>query len=846
MATDAVSLPEGFTLDAPTGQGAQLPEGFTLDAPQAAQETPAGRSLLGQPVQAQERPGFFGGVKDVLQGAVEVPATMVSGGAGAVVGGLRGLAGLASGQSLEQAAQTVGETQEALTYQPRSAPGQALTQDLGLGFQQLAKPGEKLASAGYPAAGAAVTTALQGALPLAAPGMVKTGKGIIEAATPAARQAVMKAGGAVKQAAEPYINAAKAATAARRERMMAEAEAPRESMGAALTSTPTEIAAAIANASPELKQIVSNIPINEISKPTLVAHLEADSLPKPVRLMGPQASQDPVALSDLYDQRGVPGSRVPELMQQQNRDLIENTDLIRDTVAPDVYSTRKIEASENIIDAYREMDAGKRQEISAAYQALKDENGGQFPVDGATIAQKAFDALGKELKTEYVSSAIKRQLRAFQRGEPMTFEQFEAMRTNLAAEIRAAQRAGDGNAEMAASIVRGEMEKLPMSPGTGENLKGLADAARALAKARFDMLKKDPAYKAIEAAEDASINQKLPADKFYEKFVLNGAQRNLQTMIETFGENSPVHQEIRAGTMFHLKERAGIDSENRGNFTQAGYNKALEKLDRSNKMGTIFDAEGQRLTRALGNTAFRIQFQPKGSFVSNPNTVVGLIREASAGALEKAFNMTGIPAGTLGRQALEAASQRKAAEPYLAPLAGVRIQRVKGQPKAPTLKDLEKRTAPGMTPKGRGQRGAITLGGVPKPEVSGTVQTLGQLPEGQKLGQTLIGKKERGSIDLLTPRQKIEKKLKALEAEGYKTKLIESTRSKSKYIEVSDPEGLEIVTIRSSNHPVTGRGWEHYMPDIEVGKFTGKIGEDVKTLDQAIKRAKSILAERLK
>ena len=656
-------------------------------APQAAQEAPAGRSLLGQPVQAQERPGFLGGVKDILQGAAEVPATMVSGGAGAVLGGLRGLAGLASGQSPEQAAQTVEETQQALTYQPRSAPGQALTQDIGLGFQQLAKPGEKLAEAGYPIAGAAVTTALQGVLPLLAPGMLKTGKGIIEAATPAARQAVMKASGAVKQAAEPYVSAAEAATAARRERMMAEA-APKESMGAALTSTPTEIAAAIANASPELKQIVSNIPINEISKPTLVAHLEADSLPKPVRLMGPQASQDEVAISDLYNQRGVPGSPVPRAMQQQNRDLIENTDLIRDKVAPDVYSTRKIEASENIIDAYRAMDEGKRQEISAAYKALEDANGGQFPIDGATIAQNSFAALRKKLKSGYLPEEIKTTLNSFLNGEQMTFENFEELRTDLAEEIRTAK---NGNVRKAASIVREKMEELPMTPGFGQMLKRLADRARSLAKSRYDMIKKDPAYKAIDKAEDASIDEKLAADNFYDKFILNGAQRKLQTMIDTFGENSSVHQEIRAATMFHLKERAGIDSENRGNFTQAGYNKALEKLDRSNKMGIIFDAEGQRLTRALGNTAFRIQFQPKGSFVSNPNTVVGLLRHAGAGALEKAFNITGIPAGTLGRQALEAASQRKAAEPYLAPLAGVRIQRVKGQPKAPTLKDLEKR-----------------------------------------------------------------------------------------------------------------------------------------------------------
>lgn len=567
-----------------------------------------------------------------------------------------------------------------------------MAQDIGLGFQQLAKPGEKLAEAGYPAAGAATTTMLQGALPLAAPGIGRAGKGIIEAATPAARQAMMKAGGAVKQAVEPYLSAAEAATQARRERMMAQAETPKESMGAALTSTPTEIAAAIANSSPELKQIVSNIPINEISKPALVAHIEADALPKPIRLMSAQATQDPVAFSKMLNERGVPGSPVPNALKQQNLDLIENVDLIRDKVAPDSYSTRKIEASENIIDAYRAMDEGKRQEIRTAYKALEDANGGQFPVDGAAIAQNSFAALAKKLKTDYLSGPIRKQLDAFMAGEPMSFEQFEAMRTNLADEIRTAERAGNGNAAMAASIVRSEMEKLPMTP-TGEQLKGLADTARALAKARFDMLKKDPAYKAIVKAEDASINEKLPADKFYDKFVLNGKQRQLQTMIDTFGDNSPVHQEIRAATMFHLKERAGIDSDGRGTFTQAGYNKALETLDRGNKLSVIFDPEGQLLTKTLGNVARNIQFQPKGSFVNNSNSLVSYLAAKGAGVLESLGNKAalGIPVGTLARQSLENAAKVKGAQESMGPLAGVRIQRVKGQPKAPTLKDLEKR-----------------------------------------------------------------------------------------------------------------------------------------------------------
>ena len=109
----------------------------------------------------------------------------------------------------------------------------------------------------------------------------------------------------------------------------------------------------------------------------------------------------------------------------------------------------------------------------------------------------------------------------------MTFEQFEAMRTNLAAEIRKAERSGDGNAKMAASLVYEALDNLPLT-GDAAALKPLADKARTLAKARFDQLKADPAYR-------AAINDKVPADKFLDTFVIKGHNKNVQTMVDTLG-----------------------------------------------------------------------------------------------------------------------------------------------------------------------------------------------------------------------------------------------------------------------------------------------------------------------
>ena len=91
----------------------------------------------------------------------------------------------------------------------------------------------------------------------------------------------------------------------------------------------------------------------------------------------------------------------------------------------------------------------------------------------------------------------------------------------------------------------------------------LADKARALAKARFDALKKDPAYR-------AAVDDKVPADKFMDTFVIKGHNKNVRTMVDTLGPNSEAHQHMMAGVINHLGERAGV-IEGKGNFSQKNY-----------------------------------------------------------------------------------------------------------------------------------------------------------------------------------------------------------------------------------------------------------------------------------
>jgi len=450
----------------------------------------------------------------------------------------------------------------------------------------------------------------------------------------------------------------------------------RASVGAAGVPDANIVRQALTSATPEFQQLYGNMPLDKVNTPVVLRHLEADTLPVPVRLTKGQATGDVVQLSKEQNLRG----SQPEFAQrfnQQNQQLVENVPLIREKSAPDVYATKTIESSQALIDAYKALDDTRRTEITAAYKALEDANGGQFPVDGVSLATNVEKALSKKLKSEFLPSSIKSQLDRFKSGEPMTFEQFEAMRTNLAAEMRKADRSGDGNLKAAASIAMGELEKLPMSPQAA-NLKPLADQARTLAKARFDALKKDPAYQ-------AAVTDAVPADKYFNKFVINGVNKNINTMIDTLGRDSVGHQHIKAGTINYLSDKAGI-IDGKGNFSQANYNKALKQLDDVNNFGAIFDPESQLQLRTLGNVAAYTQFQPRGSFVNNSNTLVGYLANKAAGGAEQVGNVIGLktvgyPLGSEARRVIRASRERKEAAEALRPGAGSTLGEIskKGQ-----------------------------------------------------------------------------------------------------------------------------------------------------------------------
>lgn len=408
-------------------------------------------------------------------------------------------------------------------------------------------------------------------------------------------------------------------------------------------------------ATPQLRAAVARASQTSTINPEVLGrHLEADSLPVPIRLTEGQATQNPSLLSAEQNARG----KFPAYAQrfnEQNSGLIQNLQEIRDRIGPDVFSTNQVEHGDTLISAYKAKNDAAQADISAKYQALQDANGGKFPVDAQTLQTNVNQALHQKLLYEHAPSAPMAQLdNAAKNG--MTFEQYEAMRTNLARVMRSSS---DGNERAAAGVIRQQMEDLPLSGDTAK-LKPLADAARSAARAQFQALDADPAYK-------AAVTDSVPPDRFVQKYVIGGNRDDVDLMRHNLGDNPTAVQTMGVAAVDHLRNSA---SGTTGNFSQAGYNRQLSAIDP--KLSALVDPKTADQLVTVGNVARYTQAQPRGSYVNNSNTFTAAAADKAAGLLEAVVNAkTAGVGGTIGRRFLQNRAANKAVQKTLEPGAGL-------------------------------------------------------------------------------------------------------------------------------------------------------------------------------
>lgn len=597
---------------------------------------------------------------------LKLVAHAVTGLGSSAYGGLKGLATLATGGSMDDAANAVRDAQERYTYNadPNSESGQ-IERQFDSKYNPLNWPGVagsyaggKLADAGYPGLGAATNA---GVTVFGGPAVVK---GIKALSTPLAD--------IIKPASEiptgPRVEPTMGSPKPRYKMVDGEWRQITDNPSPA-TAAPESLKPTIAQASPELQQAVSKaqakgLPIN---RDALTRHVEADTLPVPVKLSEGQALMDPSTISEEMNTRGGKTPRVsPEFYNQQGKALAQNLDVIRQNVAPDVAAVDPVQHGQVLIDSYKTMDAAKQAEIATKYKALEEANGGQFPLDGQAFAKASRAALDKALKAGSVPPDIEASLSQFEKGRQMTFQDFETLRSDLADVMRSS---GDGRQRAAANIIRQQLESMPLTPEAAQ-LKPLADSARAAAKARFDAMDADPAYKAA-ALDDVKAGEASPlADDFVRKYIVGGKRANLMQMKENLSGDKLAQQTIPAATVDFLKKQSKADVES-GRFNAATYNGTVDSL--RPKFDVVLDPKTAQQIQQVGNVAKYTTIQPKGSYVNNSNTLTGALSEGAKASAEGVANMTagGVPVGTWIRKGAEAMREKSAAKKSTAPGAGV-------------------------------------------------------------------------------------------------------------------------------------------------------------------------------
>lgn len=682
MSEAALQLLESDDSDTPTKSASQramdLLEG-KAKVPATVRSKP---SLLMAPV---------GGAEMALRAATSVPAGI----AGGIAYGGAAL-GRAIGLDMDPR-QAMANVSEYLTYDPVSESGQAGEETLGTAMGAVAAPVIRKADELATEVGSVSPTAetflreapsaamaaggVLGLSPLASPALsvVKAAPKAVVRGAKSVASGTATAGRKIAAAGEATSDSVvRALGGSPRQPITPETSVnpfERESLGAAAA-----VPSRLKEASPELQAAVRNeARAGGVDREALDRHLEADSLPIRMQLTEGQATQDPVLISDEMNRRGK-DVEFAQRYNEQNQQLIDNLDEVRRESSPGAVGNDHVQNGQQLIDSYKAVDEAASAEINAAYKAARDANGGDLPMDGEAFTRAADAALKKGMKSRYLPSEIAADLTEIRETGAMNFETFENMRTNLAAEARKAERSGDGNAAHAIRLVRDALENTE-PVGKAAEVKPLFDKARNLAKARFDRLRADPAYKAAVEDDVAAGEASALADDFVHKYVIRGKVSNVDRMRESLASDPAAVETIKAGALNYLKSKSGVNMyTNEGNFSQAGYNKALAELEP--KLETLIGPDAADQVRTIGNVARYVQAQPRGSFVNNSNTTVAQhAANLAKGAAERGVNaiLPGADLGTLAREKLATRADKKSARESLKPGAGIAMK-----PKATT------------------------------------------------------------------------------------------------------------------------------------------------------------------
>jgi hypothetical protein len=469
------------------------------------------------------------------------------------------------------------------------------------------------------------------------------------------------------EVASPYLNnAAKTVT----EQFNARRGQPSEVASSYLPNLPTgageESVLPKEGLHPALAAVVTDaekrgLPIN---KDALERQNEALSLG--VNLTEGQRLQDPNLISQERNQRGIKEQLV-DTFNQQNQQLKTVGENIKNKVGPQEAADNYVTNSEHILSKVQDQIAANDKIASDAYKKLDEASGGKLPIDGKSIGNNALSALKESDIEEYVPSTIMSKLKDYSEGKKeMNFNLFENLRTQLANESRKAERAGDGNTVHAISVIRNELENLPLTNESSE-IKGLADDARAAFRANRQLESSNPFY-------GKASRGSLDSGNLIQSTVFGVKNDYFNNVMDIVNKDPEAKQHLSQGTMDYMIAKSTDGS---GNLNPLKMAKYINDLDRNKRLDALFGDNADEI-RKYARVAKYTKAAPEGSYINYSNTAPAsaqMIKQYGPAAAEIVGSQFGIPGGSKAAswvgEKLETRKAKKQAKKSTSPEAGI-------------------------------------------------------------------------------------------------------------------------------------------------------------------------------
>jgi len=395
-----------------------------------------------------------------------------------------------------------------------------------------------------------------------------------------------------------------------------------------------------------------------------------------------QALQDANLISQERNDRGIKEQLVSKF-NEQNQILKERAEIYKNEFTPDVKGLSYVENSTNAINSIDDLIKKNDKLAEVKYEELKQLGGGKLEIDGKAFGKSAREALDLEDIQDFVPAQIMKRIDDYADGKSqMNLNKFERLRTIIARESRKAEKGGDGNVVNALSVVRNELENLPLANEVG-SIKAVADEARSLFKSNRDLEKSNDFY-------GQASRGGLDSKDFVPKVAFRSKNDYFGQAMEVLNRDPVAKQNFAQGTMDYMIRESTDGSGNLNPMKMANF---IEDLQLNGRLEPLFGKENSVKLLDYAEVSRLTKSTPEGSFVNFSNTApagANMLQRYGSAAAEVAGASLNIPfvgeAVRAGSQFMEKSRNKKQAEKATEFGAGVE-QNKKGNKISDILKD---------------------------------------------------------------------------------------------------------------------------------------------------------------